>query len=209
MQQAVSIQNSDSRWSSLHKAGAGAALIAGASLLVGMISLVISILQPGTNSWLLLFQSNWLVKIFALHAGFNNIQSDLHGFNLLDIVILLLVAVMCISLSTVFKRGRKAWSLIAFALSLVATILFLITQEAGRSTVMLAVLIISIVMFGAKTFSKVTIYMGILASVSLFVGDLTVGIQSNAITICFGIGYVLLTAWFFLMARSLFRLDGA
>lgn len=80
------------------------------------------------------------------------------------------------------------------------------TQIAGRSTVMLAVLINSFVMFRDKTFSKATLSVGILASVLLFVGDLTVGIHSNIITILFGVGYVLLTTWFFLIAQSLLRL---
>jgi hypothetical protein len=86
---------------------------------------------------------------------------------------------------------------------LVAIILFLITQIAGRSTVMLSVLIFSIVMIKDKIYSKVTIYTGILASVFLFSGDLSVGIHSNFITILFGIGYILLTLWFFLISRTL------
>jgi hypothetical protein len=74
---------------------------------------------------------------------------------------------------------------------------------------MLAVLINSFVMLRDKTFSKVTIYTGILASVFLFVGDLSVGVHSNIITTLFGVGYVLLTTWFFLIAQSLFRLGQA
>jgi hypothetical protein len=54
--------------------------------------------------------------------------------------------------------------------------------------------------------SLIATYMGILASVFLFVGDLTVGIHSNTITILFGVGYVLLTTWLFLIAQSLVRL---
>jgi hypothetical protein len=71
---------------------------------------------------------------------------------------------------------------------------------------MLAVLIISLVMLGNEMFSKVIVYAGILASIFLLVGDLSVGIQSDMITILFGIGYVLLLAWFFLIAQVFFRL---
>jgi hypothetical protein len=95
--------------------------------------------------------------------------------------------------------------MIAFALSLIAIILFVMTQIAGRSTVMLAALINSFVMLRDKIFSKATIYVGIFASVFLFVGDLTVGIHSNIITILFGCGYVLLIMWFFLIAPGLLR----
>jgi len=205
--QVASSETRNSRWGWLRKIGGVSALIIGALLLIGMISLIFSVLQPRTaNGWLSLFENNWLVKIFILHAEFNDIHADLQGLNLLDIFILLLVSVICLSISTIFRNARKVWLLIAFALSVIAIILFLATQNAGRSTVMLAVLIISFVMLKDKTFSKVTIYTGILASVFLFVGDLTVGVHSNIITILFSIGYVLLITWFFLIAQSLFRL---
>jgi hypothetical protein len=198
----------DSRWSWLYKIGGVAALITGMLLLIGMISLIISVFLPSmANNGLLLFQNNWLVKIFILHAEFRGVHADLHGLNLLDMVILLLVSILCLSFSTVFRGASKVWSIIAFALSLIAIILFLTTQIAGRSTVMLAVLINSSVMLRDKTFSQVAIYTGILASIFLFVGDLTVGIHSNVITTLFGFGYVLLITWFFMIAQSLLRLD--
>jgi len=210
IQQVVSTNTRDSRWSWLYKIGGVAALITGVFLLIGMISLIVSVLQPtATHGWFLLFQNNWLVKIFILHADFNGIHADLHGLNLLDIVLLLLVSILCLSLSATFRDTRKVWSLAAFALSLIAIILFVVTQLAGRSTVMLAVLINALVMLRDKTFSKATIYVGILASILLFIGDLTVGVQSNIITILFGIGYVLLITWFFLIVQTLFRLGNA
>ena len=204
MQQVMSIKTVDSR--GRNKIGGMAALVTGVLLLLGMTSLIDSLLQPGnTDGWLLLFQNNWLVKIFKLHAEFRCIQADLYGMNLLDMVVLLFVSILCLGLSTTFRRVGKTWSMIAFALSLIAILLFSITLSAGRSTVMLAVLINSLVMFGEKTISRVTIYVGILASVLLFVGDLTVGIHSDMITTLFGLGYVLLILWFFLIAGHLFR----
>lgn len=200
----------DSRWSLLYKFGGMASLIVGILLLFGVISLIVTILESGaTNGYLWLFQNNWLVNIFILHADFSGIHAGLHGSHLLDIVILFLVSKICLSLSTAFRNASKVWSIIAFALLLIAIIVFVTTQLAGRSTVMLAVLINSFVMLRDKTFSKVTTYMGIPASVFLFVGDLTVGIRSDMITALFGVGYVLLIIWFFLIAQSLFRLGQA
>jgi len=207
IQQVISAKTIDSRRSWLYKTGGAAALVTGMLLLLGLTSLIVSLFQPSTtNSWLLLFQNNWLVKIFILHAEFSGTQADLHGLNLLDIVVLLLVSVICLSLITAFRKTAKTWSIIAFTLSLIAIILFVITQIAGRSTVMLAVLINSLVMFSDNTYSRIIVYTGILASVFLFAGDLTVGIHSNIITALFGVGYVLLTIWFFLIAQYLFRL---
>jgi len=204
--QSTSNETRNPRWGWLRKIGGVSALITGTLLLTGMISLIASVLQLRiTNGWLSLFENNWLVKIFILHAGFNDFHADLYGLNLLDISILLLVSVICLSISTILRNTRKVWSLIAFALSLMAIILFLVTQIAGRCTVMLAVLIISFVMLRDRTFSKATIYAGILAGVFLFTGDLTVGVHSNIITTLFSIGYVLLIIWFFLIAQTLFR----
>ncbi len=204
--QVAGTKTTDSRWSWLRTIGGVAALITGLLLLIGMISLIVSVLQPSaTNGWLLLFRNNWLVKIFLLHAEFSGMHADSHGLNLLDIVVLLLVSIICLSLSTAFRNAGKVWSIIAFVLCLIAILLFVTTQLAGRSTVMLAVLINSFVMFRDKTFSKAATYVGILAGVFLFAGDLTVGIHSDIITILFGIGYVLLTTWFFLIAQGLFR----
>lgn len=104
------------------------------------------------------------------------------------------------------KKSSNIWSLVAFAFMLIAIILFTITQNAGRSTVMLSVLIFSLIMIKDKIYSKVTICSGILASIFLFTGDLTVGIHSDIITILFGIGYMLLTLWFFLVSRKLLSL---
>jgi len=159
-------------------------------LLIGMISLIASVLQISTiNGWLSPFQNNWLVVIFKLHADFSGIHADLlHGVNLLDMVFLALVGFICLSLGTVFRKAGKTWLLIAFALSLTGMILFIATQTAGRSTVMLVVLIISLVMLSDETFGKAAIYAGIAAGIFLFVGDLSVGIHSNAVTILLALG---------------------
>lgn len=205
--QVMEAQAAESNWSWLRKTGGASALMAGMLLLTGMISLSVSVLLPGiANGWLSRFQNNWLIVIFKLHAEFSAVDVNLHSLNLLDVVILALVSILCLSLSTVFRKASRAWSLVAFALSLAAIILYIATQNAGRSTVMLVALIISVAMLGNRMFSKIMIYTGILASLFLFAGDLTVGIRSNIITILFGVGYVLLIVWFFLIALTLFRL---
>lgn len=190
------------RRNNLYKVGRAIALILGILFVISAISFIISTNWiDSKGSWFSLFQSNWLIVIFKLHSGLINIQDNpLLGLNILDLIILVLFCLMSFGLYNVLKKANNVWPLIAFALSVITIILFIVTQIAGRSTVMLSVLIFSLVMLKNKTFNKATIYMGILASVFLFAGDLTVGIQSNIITGLFGIGYILLTIWFFLIA---------
>jgi hypothetical protein len=208
MNQVTNTETANSRLSWIYKISGAAALVTGILFLTAMISLIAAVLRPGaTNNWLSPFENNWLIVIFKLHAGLLDIHDDpLHGLNLLDMVILALVAIICFGLRAALRKARRTWILIAFALSLITIILFIATQIAGRSTVMLSVLIFSFVMLRNNIFGKTTIYAGILAGIFLFAGDLSVGIHSNIITILFGIGYVLLTTWFFLVAQRLFHL---
>jgi len=195
------------RWKNFYKLSSATALILGTLFFITAMGFIISIIWPDFNSgWYSLFQSNWLIVIFKLHDGLINIQDNpLHGLNILDIFILVIFSLMSFGLSNFLKKVNKIWPLIAFALSVITIILFIVTQAAGRSTVMLSVMIFSFVMLRNKTFSKVTIFTGIIAGVFLFVGDLTVGINSNIITILFGIGYIFLTTWFFLIAQTLIK----
>lgn len=156
---------------------------------------------------LLVNQDNWLIKIFKLHSGFSGIDASiLHGLNIIDISIIVLVGVLSLCLGTAFKGAGRIWAIVASALSLIATFLFIVTSITGRSTVMLAVLIISLLLMRRKYFGKLLAISGILASIFLFVGDLTVGVHSNTITIIFGAGYVLLIVWLFLIGMKLLRL---
>lgn len=192
----------------LYKVSSAISLILGVMFILSAIGFIISIIFIGIDSnWFSLLQNNWLIVIFKLHAGIINISDDpLLGIHLLDIIILVLFSIMCYGLLSVLKKTNGILSLIAFALSIICIILFIATQTAGRSTIMLVVIIFSIIMLKNNIFDRVTISSGILAGVFLFIGDLTVGIHSHIITVLFGIGYLLLIIWFVKTARILFRL---
>lgn len=209
MNQVTNTETADSRWSWLYKISGAASLIAGILLLIAMLSLITAVLRPGTiNGWLSPFQNNWLIVIFKLHAGFSGVQIDLlHVLNPLDIAILALVGTMYLGLYAALRRTRQILSIIALAQPFLGILIFIATKTAGRSTLMGAGLVISVVMLRSNIFKKVTAYMGILASVLLLVGDFSAGIPHlNIIATLFGIGYVLLMTWFFLIARRLFQL---
>lgn len=203
------IDPENSRLINIYRVSGTASLILGMLFLITATCFIISLIWTGSyKSWFSWLQSIWLIVIFRLHAGLINIhENPLHGLNLLDIVILGLFSLTCFGLFTALKKDSKIWSFIAFILALAAIVLFIATQIAGRSTVMLSVMTFSLVMLKCKIFNKVTSYIGILAGVFLFVGDLSVGIHSDIITILFGIGYILLTIWYFLIGEALLHLE--
>ncbi|MGE5406592.1 MAG: hypothetical protein ACM3NR_02675 [Methanosarcina sp.] len=183
------------------------ALILGLLFIFPVPGMIMPPFGDGTNDWFSSFQNNWLIVIYKLHAGLISIQEDpLRGLNGLDIVIMSAFSITCLGLYINLKRISRIWSIIAYSFSLIAIVLFIITQSAGRSTLMLSILIFSFVMLKDKRQSKVTIYAGIVASIFLFAGDLTVGMHSKIITILFCFGYLLLIVWFFLISRTLIHI---
>ena len=163
-----------------------------------------------TSGWFAFFQNNWLMVLFKLNIRFSGTQTSmLKVFNILDIVIMVLFGVLFLSLYAALCRTHRIWSIIATSLPFLGIVLFLITHTAGRSGLLIGGLIFSAVMLGSNIFSKVSAYVGIVASALLFfAGDIgtTVFPPSNFIAILIGIGYVLWVIWFFLIGRRLFQL---
>src|SRR5690242_16276747 len=205
-----SAATADPTWKWLYRVGGRAALIVGLSFLIAIISLITTGLQPAVkHDWLMWLQNNWLVVLFQFNAGLNGVQFDLlHGPDLLDIGIMALVATMFLSLYVALRRTSKIWSLIALSQPFLGIVLFIATQMAGRSAVMGATLVISLVMLRSRIFGRVVAFVGILASLLLLVGDFgtTADSSSTILATFIGTGYVLLMTWFFLIAQRLFQL---
>ncbi len=210
MNQLADSETTDTAWKGLYRVSGVAALMAGLLFLAALIDLFISGLVPGAaTTWLSLLGNNWLVVLFKLNAGFNGVPYDLlYGLNPLDIAILALVATTYLGLYAALRRTSKIGALIAAIQPFLGMVLFIATKTAGRSGVMGAGLVISLVMLRSNIFSKVIAGVGILSSVLLLVGDLstTPGSPSNILAIFIGIGYILLTAWFFMIGRRLLQL---
>ena len=160
----------------LYKASGVVALTLGIFLLVSAAGFILSLISSGfNNAKYSLFQSNWLIIIFKLHSGLINIQDNpLYGLHVIDLIFLVLFCLMSAGLYRALKKVNKIWPLVAFALSAITIILYIATRLAGRSTVMLSVMIYSFVMLRNKMFKNVAVYMGIFAGVFLFVGDFSV-----------------------------------
>lgn len=211
MNQVTNDETADSRRNWLYRIGGAAALVVFVLFLIGIIGIITVGPQPTTtNGWFTLFQNNWLVVLFKLNAGFSGIQPDsLNVLNLLDIVIMALVGTMFLALYVALRRMSNVWPVVAASLPFLGIAVFLLTSTAGRSGLLVGGLIISAVMLRSHIFSRVSAYVGMVASAFLFfAGDLGTAIfsSSNIIAILIGIGYVLWMIWFLLIGRRLFQL---
>jgi hypothetical protein len=209
MNAVIDAETADSNWKSLYQVSGAAALTAGALLLIALVSLIITELELDMSGWFSLFQNNWLVVLFKLNAGFNGVGFDLlYGLNPLDIAIMALVATMYLGLYIALRRTSRIGSLLAAIQPFLGIMIFIATNTAGRSAVMGAGLVVSLVMLRSNIFGKVIALAGLVASVLLLWGDLstTPDSHSTIIAILIAIGYVLLLTWFFLIAQRLIQL---
>jgi hypothetical protein len=117
---------------------------------------------------------------------------------------------MLVGLSMVLHRTSKLWSLIALAQPIIGMMIFVATKTAGRSSVMGAELVISMVMLRSNLFTRHTAYIGIVSGVLLLVGDISASTAlSNILALLMGVGYVLLMSWLFLVGFKLLRFGEA
>jgi hypothetical protein len=66
-------------------------------------------------------------------------------------------------------------------------------------------LIISSIMFMKPLQNKIVGTIGIITNTLLLVGDFTVDANLKVIPVLFGLGYILLIIWFFIIANTLLR----
>lgn len=199
----------NSRWKWVYKISSATALVTGVLFFIGGIDLIIIGLQLGANGWLSSFGNIWLPLLIKIHVGISGVQlNQLYALNLLDTVILVLIAITFLGLYAALRKASKIWSLIALILPFLGFLIFIATKLAGRSAVILAVLIMSFCMLRSNIFSNSAAFIGILTGILLLTGDISLSIaKSGIIAILVGIGYILLIVWFLVVSRRLFHLD--
>ena len=121
---------------------------------------------------------------------------------------MVLVAIMYLGLYVVLRRTTRIGSIVAAVIPFVGIVLFIVTKLAGRSGVMGAGVVISLIRLRSNIFGKGVPFVGMLASVLLLADDFgtTANSPSTIVTILIGIGYVLMMTWFFMIPRRFFQL---
>ncbi|MBN1123301.1 MAG: hypothetical protein JXJ17_19675 [Anaerolineae bacterium] len=181
-------------------AGVAAAMVA----VLFLIALP-DMLSTGSQGYLL--PNNFIVLIIKLHAGIGGVAlTTLDGINLLDGTLVVLVGLIAVGLYPVLKRVNTVWAVIAAALPFVGLIMFFITQGTGRSGMLAAGLILSLLMLWSDAIGKATAIIGIVASGLLLIGDISTAFTfSPILAIVMGTGYVLTIVWCTLIAIALLR----
>lgn len=188
----------------LRKTGTALSIFLGIIFTAAAICLAISVIWPERDLKLVnSISHNWLLTIFTLQANIINNRDSLSGINLYDTGIIVLFIFVCLSLFEKIRYQYKAWFLIAISLLILGLVVFFVTNLAGRSTFMASGIIISALFFSDKFQSKQAGLTGILANILLLTADFTVGANIKIIPYLFGVGYLLLIIWIFMIARIL------
>jgi hypothetical protein len=187
---------------------AGVAAITCGVLLVGAIVVVLArgLQADITSGGLGRIGNNWLLTLFRLHFGVDGFSNGmLHGVRLMDALILALTAIVSVGLWLLLKSTSMVWSVVGMALPVLGIILYVVTQLAGRSAVMGAVLAFSLIALWSPALGQLVAYVGIFAGSLLLLGDFTEPLHSKPIALLIGVGYVLLIVWFVLVGIRLLQ----
>ena len=179
--------------------GVAAALLFGA-FLIGIMGM----LWPAR-----IVSDNWLIILFNLNfRPFSTQATALNVVSALDIGLMLLFGIVMAAMYPVMSSRSKAWAAIAVALPFLGVPIFLATGTAGRSAVLLAGFISSILALRSDFSGAIIGYAGMAASaLLLFLGDFGTAAlpPSKLLAIFIGLGYILWTIWLLLVSLELLR----
>lgn len=168
-------------------AGAIAALLAAAILLIGIAGLATR--RPRARPW--------LIVLFGINAGYGDVSPDtLRAVPPVDVALLLLVGVAYAGFWPGPGGNHEVWMVFAVAQPLLGIAILLATRLAGRSGLMGGALVLSILMVAEDTWTG-TGWLGVTASALLLVGDFaTTGRPRRPLAPVLAVGYGALIGWF-------------
>jgi hypothetical protein len=195
----------------IESGGKGAYALAGIAALI--LSALLALGMIGEIASPTVFPDDWLIVLLKLNVVSSGVQpTALNALSLLDIGLMVLFGIVSLGLSLALRHASRTWAAIAAALPFLGIGVFLLTRTAGRSAVLLALLLLSIVMLRGDLFGKAAAWIGIMASGLLFfAGDLGTAFFAplGIIAALIGIGYVLWMGWLVIVGWRLLQLGGA
>lgn len=179
--------------------GVAAAMLFGAFLIgaIGMFRPIHSV------------SDNWLVILFNLNFRPPSTKGNtLDVVSLLDLSLMLLFGIVMAAMYPALSSKSRIWAAIAVALPFLGIPIFLATATAGRSAVLLAGFISSMLALRSQFGGPASAVVGILASaILLFLGDFGTAAfpPSQLFALSIAGGYILWTLWFLLVSMELIR----
>jgi hypothetical protein len=153
--------------------------------------------------------NNWLTVLFNINFRPSSTQASALGvLSLLDICLMFLFGVVMAAMYPVLSFRSKTWAAIAIALPFAGIPIFFATGTAGRSALLLAGLISSVLALRTQFGGHLLAWAGILASAGLlFLGDFGTAAfpPSTLLAALIAIGYITWTLWLFLVAVEFVR----
>ncbi|MBY9008181.1 MAG: hypothetical protein KGD63_15685 [Candidatus Lokiarchaeota archaeon] len=150
-----------------------------------------------------LFQNLFIIKLIKVHTEIIE-EESLVGINLLDMMILILLVIITTSLYPILKHVNKVGAILAFVQPFIGILLFIITEETGRTAFFSTGLTIAIILLGSDVFNKKVIYVGLLANIFLLIPDICLAwLNSITLGVIMGIGYLLVIPFFILISWEL------
>ncbi len=190
--------------------GIASSLISALLILAGISSLSLVLKLDFINNWLKIFDDNWIILFSKLNFG--AVQRDsLSALHLIDFAIMILFCLISIAFCYNLWKKNIIWaifSIFAVISPFLGIVLLYLTHSGGRTGILTAGLIFSILMLLSNRFGKFTSIIGTLSFFILLICcDLFSGIALSKITgIFINIGYIFWILWFFLISKKYFQL---
>ncbi len=187
------------------------AILAALLLLLAVAMLAARGFRPASGAGVVVqVENNWLILLSKLHLRFEGVKTEaLRSQNAVDYIIMSLTGIACIGLFLTLRPTSRVWSVVGLALPFAGIVLLAITHLTGRSALMAAVIVFSLIMIWSQGYGILAVCLGLVAGTLLLVGDFTESLHSRAIGVLMLAGYVALVAWFLVVGVRLSALKAA
>lgn len=157
------------------------------------------------------FPDNFILVIFKLHAHISGVrEAALEVLRPLDITVMVLFSVVSFALYAALKVVSRFWAAGAAALTPIGLMMYLITEETGRSGIIAGSLVFSVLMLKGGPFGRLMASLGLSASTLLLIADGAIGFGfMEPFAVIMGVGYGLFVLWLFGLTWRLLSLRHA
>ena len=144
--------------------------------------------------------------MIKLHAEYSeSLNKLLQNVNILDMSILVFVCLTVIAFYPTLRNVNGTLAIIAICQPFIGILLFLVTQEIGRTATFSTALTISAIILW-KDRSDTSALLGVISTGLILIPDISfMFIYSEIMAVIMSTGYLLFIPWWFLSSLNLFQ----